>query len=153
MCDDLELQLVLQHAATAVDQVRKAASRAVAADGDGTLKRTKYLWLKIAYPDRLRLSLEAFEYKARREDVVPKRLDGDLSVEAPVPCDVNRTESTTSDQAAETVPVAQRTLEPISIVGFILIRRELARGGVRKRYPGRRGPRRSREQREQRERG
>ena len=35
-----------QHVATAVDQVRKAERRVLAADGDGTRKRTKYQWLK-----------------------------------------------------------------------------------------------------------
>ena len=37
---------VLQHVGVAVDQVRKAESRALAAEGDATLKGTKYAWLK-----------------------------------------------------------------------------------------------------------
>ena len=37
---------VMQHVGTAVDTVRKAESRALAAEGDATLKGTKYAWLK-----------------------------------------------------------------------------------------------------------
>lgn len=37
---------VLQHVGVAVDHVRKAESRVLAAMGDATLKRTKYVWLK-----------------------------------------------------------------------------------------------------------
>jgi len=37
---------VLQHVGVAVDHVRKAESRALAAEGDATLKGTKYAWLK-----------------------------------------------------------------------------------------------------------
>jgi transposase len=37
---------VLQHVGIAVDHVRRAESRTLAAEGDGTLKRTKYVWLK-----------------------------------------------------------------------------------------------------------
>ena len=37
---------VLQHMGAAVDHVRKAESRALAAEGDATLKGTKYQWLK-----------------------------------------------------------------------------------------------------------
>ena len=37
---------IMQHLGVAVDTVRKAEHRALAADGDGTLKGTKYLWLR-----------------------------------------------------------------------------------------------------------
>ena len=37
---------VLQHVGVAVDTVRKAESRALAAEGDTTLKGTKYAWLR-----------------------------------------------------------------------------------------------------------
>jgi transposase len=37
---------VLQHVGVAVDTVRKAKSRALAAEGDTTLKGTKYAWLR-----------------------------------------------------------------------------------------------------------
>ena len=37
---------VLQHVGVTVDQVRKAESRALAAEGDATLKGTKDAWLK-----------------------------------------------------------------------------------------------------------
>lgn len=36
---------IMQHVGQAVDTVRKAEHRALRAEGDNTLARTKYLWL------------------------------------------------------------------------------------------------------------